>query len=101
MAVSVPAWKAVLTLSTATRPPKRMVRPRVSKTGLAMPLSPGCRLGQAKRRPNTGRVCDLCWVTADARPNLLLHADRQRHVLGGDGRHQLQDVVVLGVLLDA
>jgi hypothetical protein len=29
------------------------------------------RLGQAKRRPNTGRNRDLCWVIADARPNLL------------------------------
>src|SRR5262249_57873130 len=31
----------------------------------------------------------------------LLHAKRQRHVVGGNGRHQLQNVVVLGILLDA
>src|SRR5437868_14448043 len=102
MAVSVPAWKAALTPSTATWPPKRIVRERVSSTGWDMPpLDTGCRLGQAKRRPNTRRVCDLRWVIANARPNLLLHTDRERHVLGGDGRHQIQDVVVLGVLLDA
>src|SRR5262249_38068427 len=37
MAVSVPAGNTALTLWTATWPPKRMVRPLVSKTGLDMP----------------------------------------------------------------
>jgi hypothetical protein len=33
IAVSVPGWKAHVTPSTATWPPKRMVRSRVSRTG--------------------------------------------------------------------
>ena len=46
-------------------------------------------------------VPDTRCASSGMTARLLLVADRQRHVLGGDGRHQLQHVVVLGVLLDA
>src|SRR5215467_11599551 len=105
-----------------------MVRPLVSKTGLDMPspihtvpcyralwhgipvsahmlpahmvsAPPGigtphrhrgnraCRSSRSRDTPRAGGE--------------LLHAKRQRHVVGGNGRHQLQDVAVLGILLDA
>src|SRR5581483_856565 len=103
MAVSVPARKAALTLSTATCPPKRIVRPRVSKTGSDMPPSV-CHPGACRRDPSSRESGARGWLDTGDKPRYdssLLHADRQRHVLGRDGRHQVQDVVVLGVLLDA
>ena len=42
------------------RPPHRPAGALIAK----------CRLGPAKRRPNTGQSCDLRWVIANARPNL-------------------------------
>src|SRR5437868_5408693 len=91
-----------------------MVRPRVSKTGLAMPpslASVSCRgLSPASSHPRTPeRAAGGIPATLGTSPrtgkrrddNSLLHTDRERHVVGGDGRHQIQDVVVLGVLLDA
>src|SRR5262245_20965398 len=38
-----------------------------------------CRLGQAERRPNTCNRLLLCWVIADARPNLHLFAHAARN----------------------
>src|SRR6185503_15328613 len=78
MAVRLPGWKLQLTASTATCPPKRMVSPRVSRTGCA---------------PAMGLSRNVL---------LALVLDRDRNVAGRDFPHQLQQVPFVGLgLLDA
>src|SRR5262249_33582891 len=91
MAVSVPAWNAALTESTATCPPKRMVRSRVSSTEAGV---------RSHKAPSRAVEPDDCGRQRAEHISRLV-ADRQRHVLGRDGCYQLQHVVVLAVLLDA
>src|SRR5262245_28207736 len=104
MAVSVPAWKLALTRSTATWPPKRMERSRVSNTGVAIVASRHCRREAEAVAATPPRGSGLRPASPDAAqpsPALAFRAHGKRHLLGRDGVHQLQDVVVLGVLLDA
>src|SRR5262245_28409206 len=109
MAVSVPGRNAALTPSTARWPPKRMLRSRVSNTAMLIgeePPLPGSGqrrslegphlAGMLPARHPRGRKLRAAWRWPSA-----LRAHRQRHFVGRDGANELQDVVVLGVFLDA
>src|SRR4051812_43262627 len=82
MAVSVPGWKAHDTPSTATWPPKRIVRFRVSSTG----------------RPRSTLVAnrDVHLFRLDL-PHQLRHAPREGRVhLDPEVIHRLHRLMVLG-----